>query len=465
MSKRPNILFFFADDMRYDTISALGNDEIITPNLDKLVACGTSFTQMHIPSGTSGAVCMPSRSMLHTGRTLFHIKNEGQTISPDHELLGETLQRAGYKTFGTGKWHNGTESFARSFKDGGDILFGGMEDHWMVPVHSFDPTGKYESRANKISNAFYDNKETVHICDHVAAGKHSSELFCDAAVDFINKQDGENPFFAYVSFMAPHDPRTMPKKFSDMYDENEITLPPNFMAMHPIEYNNTKCRDEVLAPYPRTPEDTKRQMMEYYAMITHLDYELGKVIKTLEDKGLRDDTIIIFAADNGLSVGQHGLFGKQNHFEHSIRVPFVIAGPDIPENKKTDSYAYLLDIYPTICDLLGIEKPDTVEGESFADVIIGKKERSRNTLYFAYIDKIRSVKDDRYKLIRFTHEGKTTSLLYDIVNDPYELANLYEIKEYKDVVARLEKLMLQYKDEWDDEKHPLGKRYWDEVAF
>lgn len=463
MSKKPNILFFFADDMRYDTISALGNDEIITPNLDKLTKCGTSFTRMHIPSGTSGAVCMPSRSMLHTGRTLFHIKDEGQTISPDHELLGETLQNAGYSTFGTGKWHNGTESFARSFTDGGDILFGGMEDHWMVPVHSFDPTGKYESRATKISNAFHDNKEMEWICDHVTAGKHSSELFCDCAIDFINKQDGENPFFAYVSFMAPHDPRTMPQKFKDMYNVDDITLPPNFMAMHPIEYDNTLCRDEILAPYPRTPEDTKQQILEYYAMITHLDYELGRVIKALEDKGLREDTIIIFAADNGLSVGQHGLFGKQNHFEHSIRVPFVIAGKDIPEGKKTDSYAYLLDIYPTICDLIGIDKPETVEGTSFADVIKGEKERSRDTLYFAYIDKIRSVKDDRYKLMKFTHEGKTTTLLYDIKKDPYELANLYHIADYKDVVVKLEKLMLEYKDEWEDNNHRYTETYWNEV--
>jgi arylsulfatase A-like enzyme len=465
MNKKPNILFFFADDMRYDTISALGNDEIITPNLDKLTKCGTSFIQMHIPSGTSGAVCMPSRSMLHTGRTLFHIKDEGQTISPEHELLGETLQKAGYTTFGTGKWHNGTESFARSFTDGGDILFGGMEDHWMVPVHSFDPTGKYESRAKKTKNAFYNNQETVYICDHVTAGKHSSELFCDGAIDFINKQDGDNPFFAYVSFMAPHDPRTMPQRFKDMYNVDDIKLPPNFMAMHPIEYNNTKCRDELLAPYPRTPENTKQQILEYYAMITHLDYELGRVMEALEQKGLRDDTIIIFAADNGLSLGQHGLFGKQNHFEHSIRVPFVIAGPYIPEDKKTDSYAYLLDIYPTICDLIGVDKPETVDGISFKDVIMGEKEKSRDSLYFAYTDKIRSVKDDRYKLMKFAYNGKTTTLLYDVVNDPYELANLYEMNEYKDVVERLEKLMLKYKEEWDDEKHRLGKSYWSEVDF
>lgn len=463
MTKKPNILFFFADDMRFDTIAAMGNDEIITPNLDKLVASGTAFSQMHIPSGTSGAICMPSRAMLHTGRTLFHIKGEGQTISKDHEMLGETLQKAGYNTFGTGKWHNGIKGYARSFTHGGEILFGGMQDHWMVPAHSFDPTGKYESRVKKINNCMHDNIEQTFICDHVTAGKHSSELFCDAAIDFIDNQDADTPFFTYVSFMAPHDPRVMPQRFRDMYDEEKIELPKNFMSVHSYEYGNTECRDELLAPYPRTPEDTKRQIAEYYAIITHLDYELGRVISALEKKGMRNDTIIIFAADNGLSVGQHGLFGKQNHFEHSIRVPFVISGPNIPINKKTDAYAYLLDIYPTICDLINVDKPDTIEGKSFAEIIMGSNDKTRKTLFFAYNDKIRTVKDDRYKLMKFAFEGKVTTLLYDFANDPLELANLYELDEFKDVAKKLEKLLLEYKDEWEDTDHRYSKSYWNQV--
>ena len=463
MDNKPNILFFFADDMRYDTIAAFGNKEIITPNLDDLVKRGVAFRQMHIPGGTSGAVCMPSRAMLHTGRTLFHIKDEGQAIDKNHVMLGEMLQREGYRTFGTGKWHNGTESYARSFTDGGDVLFGGMQDHWNVPVHSFDPTGKYESRIQKVDNCFNNNKEDTYICDHIVAGKHSSELFCDAAIDFIMNYKEENPFFAYIAFMAPHDPRVMPKRFREMYDEDEISLPKNFMAQHYIEYGNTECRDELLAPYPRTPEDTKHQIAEYYAIITHLDYELGRVIKALEEKELRDNTIIIFSSDNGLAVGQHGLFGKQNNFEHSIRVPFIISGPGIPKGKATDSYAYLLDIYPTICELLEVERPETVEGISFKNILMDGKDIVRESLYFAYINKIRSVKNKRYKLMRFMHEGKITSLLFDLKKDPLEMANLYQQKEYTDIIFELENTMDRFKNDWDDNKHNLGKSYWSQV--
>ena len=144
MPSKPNIVFFFTDDQRFNTIHALGNDEIITPNIDRLVANGVAFTHAHIPCGTSGAVCMPSRAMLNTGRSLFHIEGAGQSIPDDHTTIGEALQGAGYRTFGTGKWHNGARAYARSFTDGDEIFFGGMADHWNVPAFHYDPTGQYK---------------------------------------------------------------------------------------------------------------------------------------------------------------------------------------------------------------------------------------------------------------------------------------------------------------------------------
>ena len=144
--KKPNVLLLFTDDQRSDTIATLGNDVVKTPNLDKLIARGTAFTHAHIPSGTSGAVCMPSRAMLHSGRTLYHLHGPGNQIPEEHTTMGEMFQSNGYRTFGTGKWHNGKPAFARSFTDGDEIFFGGMSDHWNVPVHHYDPSGKYESR-------------------------------------------------------------------------------------------------------------------------------------------------------------------------------------------------------------------------------------------------------------------------------------------------------------------------------
>lgn len=462
MSKRPNVVFFFADDQRFDTIAALGNDEITTPNLDRLVRSGTTFTRAHIPCGTANAVCMPSRAMLHTGRTLFHLHGEGQGIPAEHTLLGETLQRAGYRTFGTGKWHNGTESYARSFTDGAEIFFGGMQDHWNVPAHSFDPTGEYASRTIKVDNPRHSNKEAEFISDHVVAGKHSSELFCEAAAKFIRGHETDEPFFAYISFMAPHDPRSMPKKFREMYDPAEITLPPNFMACHPVDYGNRNDRDETLAPYPRTPADTRRQIAEYYSMISHLDDQMGVVLEALAAKGELDNTIILFAGDNGLALGQHGLFGKQNNYEHSTRVPFIISGPGIPENETRDTYIYLLDIFPTLCDLLALETPSSVEGLSFLSSIRNAEVVTRETLYFAYADKIRSVKDDRYKLIEYVHEQNRSTMLFDLVADPWELANLAGESDTKDIMERLRTELFRYRDEWNDEAHPVGEAFWGE---
>jgi arylsulfatase A-like enzyme len=306
-----------------------------------------------------------------------------------------------------------------------------------------------------------ENVESQFEADHVTAGKHSSELFCDAAIDFINSADGEKPFFAYVSFMAPHDPRSMPKEFRDMYNPNSIELPPNFMGMHPVEYGNAIERDEMLSGYPRTPAETRRHIAEYYAMISHLDHEMGRVMAAVESEGIADNTIFVFAGDNGLAIGQHGLMGKQNTYEHSVRVPLVVSGPGIPRGEVRDQFVYLLDIFPTLFDLLGLQTPDTVEGMSFLPVIRDAGHPGRGSLYFAFTDKIRAVKDRRYKLMEHVHEGLRTTQLFDLAEDPWELANLAESAAHRQTARRLRAELFDLRDEWDDETHRLGRSYWD----
>ena len=257
---RPNILFFFTDDQRFDTIRGLGYDQVHTPNIDALVERGTAFTDAYIMGGSAGAVCMPSRAMLMTGRTLYHLEGQGQGITEDHVMLGEALQKAGYTTFGTGKWHNGPSSYARSFTTGAEIFFGGMEDHWNVPACDFDPTGVYDVSGPMIRDPFRSNTVQYRLCDHVTPGKHSSELFCEAAIDFLKGQDADKPFFAYISFMAPHDPRTMPREYLEMYDPAEIALPDNFLPEHPFDNGALRIRDELLEAFPRTPEAIRRHI-------------------------------------------------------------------------------------------------------------------------------------------------------------------------------------------------------------
>ncbi len=211
--KRPNVLFLLTDDQRYGTIHALGNDEISTPNLDALVRRGMAFTRAHIPGGTASAVCMPSRAMLNSGRTLFHLEECGKNIPECDTTMGESFLRAGYHSVGIGKWHNGVGSYARSFDGGADVFFGGMWDHWNVPVNDYHADGKYTHEIDFTPN-FTANETPVKVrAEKINAGVHSSELFADAAADYIRGYNDDAPFFMYLSFLAPHDPRTMPEKY------------------------------------------------------------------------------------------------------------------------------------------------------------------------------------------------------------------------------------------------------------
>lgn len=456
---KPNVVILFTDDQRFDTIHALGNAEIKTPNMDKLVGKGTTFTHAHIPGGTCGAVCMPSRAMLNTGRTLFTIKEQGQGIPAEHTLLGEVFKNSGYETFGTGKWHNGSKSYARSFTQGDNVFFGGMHDHWCVPVHSFDPDGNYQKRVRKLIDWTQHNWAQAHIADKIHAGVHSTDFLAEGLLDFLDKEH-DKPFYAYTAFLAPHDPRTMPDEYRALYNPDDITLPPNCQEYHHIEYDLWDCRDETLAPYPRTVENTKKQIAEYYAMISHLDYQVGRVMDKLEEKGIADNTIVVLAGDNGLALGQHGLFGKQNLYDHSVRVPLIFCGAGIPVNKKSAALVYLSDIFPTLCEMLGLDTPDSVNCPSFADVIKGDTANARDYLYLAYTDKIRGVTKDNFKYMEHRYNGKTTYSLFDLTDDPFEMANLsaiskyqYKIKEMQDILEKESKLS-------GERDQPLGKTYW-----
>lgn len=458
---RPNIVFFFTDDQRFDTVNALGNKKIITPNIDRLVNSGVTFTHAHIPGGTVGAVCMPSRAMIHSGKSLFHLQDSGACIPVEHSLLGETLKNNGYRTLGTGKWHNGAEAYARSFTDGDEIFFGGMNDHWNVPAFHYDPTGGYDKKLPYVKDWLLKKDISYIHADHVNNGKHSSELFADASINFIENYDADNPFFMYVSFMAPHDPRTMPEKFLRMYDDVDIELPPNFTGGHPFDNGALKIRDEMLAEFPRDPDEIKMHLKEYYAMITHADHEIGRVIKALENTGKFENTIFIFAGDNGLALGQHGLMGKQSCYEHSVRIPLVFSGAGIPQGTKNDALVYLLDIFPTICDLVDIECPENIDGTSLRDAIKNSEQEVRDCVYLVYGNVQRGVSDKEFKLIEYVTDGQhTMTQLFELKNDPWELNNLAKSEAYSEKLNEMRRKLFKLRDEWDDKATPFGEIFW-----
>ena len=419
-----NILVLFTDDQRFDTIQALGNQDIHTPHLDKMVHKGTSFKNSYIMGGTSGAVCMPSRAMLLTGRGLFHIEETGGAIPEDHTMMPELFRKHGYRTFGIGKWHNGREAFARCFSDGAEIMFGGMSDHWNVPAYDFDPAGDY-ARGH----------------DHITEGKHSSELFADAAVDFLENHKSPDPFFLYVSFTAPHDPRTAPKEFLDMYDPEKIPLPLNFLPNHPFDNGEMNIRDELLADFPRTSKEVRKHIAEYYAMISHMDAQIGHIIETLHRTGKEENTLIVFTCDNGLALGQHGLLGKQSVYEHSVHVPLVLCGPGIPQGELRDNFCYLTDMFCSVCELAGIPKPDSVGGESLVPVIRNQTKKGREALYFSYKHYQRALRTKRWKLILYNVRGKKHTQLFDMENDPWEMNNLAEDPSQADRIRQMTEML------------------------
>ena len=233
------------------------------------------------------------------------------------------------------------------------------------------------------------------------------------------------------------------------------------MPKHPFQTGELRHRDEKLAVFPRKPEEIKRHIKEYFALISHLDHEIGKVLDELEKQDLMDNTIIVLAGDNGLALGQHGLMGKQSCYEHSNHVPLIFSGPGIPKNVRTDSFAYLLDIYPTLCDLLHIDIPESVDGKSLKPTIETPNTNIREDIYIAFGCSQRAVKTKQYKLIEYVYRGKhIKTQLFDLVQDPWETKNLSEDPEMKSRIVALRKKMIEYRDEWGELNTFWGKTWW-----
>ena len=441
---QPNILFMIADDHRFDAIRARGNETVHTPNLDRLMAEGTCMTHTYIMGSTSGAVCMPSRGMLLTGRSLFHAADAGDgrwkyPIPDRYPLLPEVFRQAGYTTYGIGKWHNERETFARCFEGGSKIFFGGMSDHDKVPTYDFDPTGEYPPEKQYIGDKF------------------STEMFGDAAINFLNNYEDEKPFFLYTAFTAPHDPRTPPPEYTALYPPESIPLPENFLPEHPFDNGELVVRDEKLAPHPRTPEVVQQHIADYYGMISHMDAKIGEILQALEDNGLADNTIVVYTVDHGLAVGQHGLMGKQNLYDHSMRVPLIVRGPGVPQDAQRSSLCYMYDINPTLCEMAGIPVPATVEGQSLLPIIQGDTSQHRSQIFSAYQNVMgatdqyqRMVREGRYKLIEYFVDGNRNTQLFDLEDDPRETRNLAGDAQYEPQLQHLQQALNEWQHKVDD---------------
>lgn len=444
--KQKNILFILVDDMQKTCIHAYGNSQVYSPNIDNLVNNGISFSHTYTNGALCGALSMPSRAMIMTGRGVFEISKDGSEIPQSQITLPELLRNNGYETFATGKWHADKKSFNRSFEKGENIFFGGMHPyeqngHVSPHLNHYDPTGKYKKP--------------------FIGDKFSSEMFADAAVDYLKNRKSDKPFFAFVAFTSPHDPRNQHPGYGHKYSADTINLPINYLPSHPFDTGDLTVRDEVLLPTPRTESAIRGELANYYGMVSEVDYQIGRVIEALKQKKELDNTIIVFASDNGLSVGRHGLLGKQNLYEHSIGVPMLMIIPGMEKGVTKDVGCYLYDIYPTLCDLIGVKKADSVTGKSLLPVIEGRTKYHRDQLFLSYSSIQRAIVKDNWKYIIYNVRGNVTEQLFDLSNDPYEMVNLATDTKYhfkKEAYKNLLKQEMKKNNDYCD----LDKYYWRE---
>lgn len=410
-TKKPNILFLFTDDQRPDCLGALGHPQVKTPNLDALVKSGFIFRNAYCLGSNVPAVCSPSRNMLLSGQTYF--RNWPRKLAPaTGPNAPDTFKAHGYYTYHHGKRGN-------------------------VAV--------------KINERFDEN---TYLMDQKArTSGQPGKIIADRAITFLkNRKKNDKPFFMYLAFESPHDPRVAAKEYLKLYDRDKITLPKNYLPLHPFNNGEMLVRDETLAPWPRTKEEIRKHLHEYYAVISGLDHHIGRLLKSLKERGEYDNTIIIFASDHGLAIGSHGLMGKQNLYEHTMRAPLIFTGPGIPKG-ESQALVYLLDIFPTLCDLTGAKTPKEIDGKSLAGIIKGKQKTVRNSLFTAYRNCQRAVRDERWKLIRYPLINKTQ--LFDLKTDPDEMKNLADDAKHADQVKRLMGLMKNWQKKLKD-KAPLS---------
>ncbi len=443
---KPNVLFLFADDYCYEAIRAFGQTDIDTPNLDRLVKRGTTFTRAYNMGSWSGAVCVASRTMLITGRSVWNAESVYKATDKERQagvLWPQLMSQAGYRTYFTGKWHIQTDA-TKCFDVARHIRAGMPKDtpnsYNRPPASGEDTWSPYDTSLG----GFWEG------------GKHWSEVVADDAVDYLGdaKQAGK-PFFMYIAFNAPHDPRQAPKEYIDRYPLNRIAVPKNFIPQYPYMEEigaGTKLRDEKLGPFPRTEHAVKVHRQEYYALISHLDTQIGRILDTLDQTGQADNTWIFFTADHGLAVGHHGLFGKQNMYDHSVRVPFIVTGPGVAKNRRNDAAVYLQDTMATALDLAGAQKPAHIFFNSLRPLLDGKQKQSNyESVYGGYLELQRAVTHDGWKLIAYPKAGVLR--LYHLDKDPLEMTDLASdpkhAKQKRELFARLTALQKNLGDKLD----------------
>ncbi|MBI4581466.1 MAG: sulfatase-like hydrolase/transferase [Planctomycetes bacterium] len=426
-SDRLNVLLIVSDDQQHDAMGCAGNPIVKTPNLDHLARTGVRFTHAFVTI----PICTPSRAAYLSGR--FGASNGvtffGQRLVADTPTWAGVLAGQGYQTAITGKWHNVRGFDEYGFDWSANVFMAGMGP-------SYDDLPMIQRPGDK---------------PKVVKGQ-ITEVITDAALRFLRERDTNRPFFLNVAYTAPHDPRMPPEEYERMYDPDKIPLPANFKPVPEPDPGTLGIRDEKLLPVPRDPAAIRRETAKYYGLITHMDGQIGRLLDALDASGLAGNTIVVFASDNGLTLGAHGLLGKQTLHEEGVRVALIMRHPRLGVAAATrDALVYLLDMMPTVCEWTGTPIPSNVQGRSLADVYTGKAAGVRDAVFGRYDERedqmFRSIRTDRYKLIQYLKLGREQ--LFDLVKDPHELNDLADDPALAGVRRQLHDRLTAWRAEQD----------------
>ena len=415
---RPNVLFIVVDDQSpFDLKVYNPASSLETPNIDRLAREGMVFDGAYHMGAWAGGVCTPSRHMIMSGRTLWHIPDKPRfgrnpnasnprLVPPDlaEFTMAAVFNRAGYDTMRTCKRGNSYEAANAKFTVRHDATKRGDTD------------------------------------------ESGSAWHAERVLDYLDDRESRrdtDPFLIYFGFSHPHDPRKGKPELLRKYgavnhtDKGRLPalnpkappLPLNYLPAHPFPHGHPGLRDEekVSGVWARRDEATIRnEVGREFACSENIDLQIGRVLARLEAMGERDNTYIFYAADHGMAIGRHGLQGKQNLYEHTWRVPFIVSGPGISPGSRVKGNIYLLDVLPTLCDLANIQAPKTVEGLSFRPVLERKQDIVREVLYGVYSGGtkpgMRCVKRGDWKLIKYDClDGRVRrTQLFNLAENPLE---------------------------------------------
>ena len=421
--ERPNVLFLHTDQQRADTIGAAGNAHILTPNLDALAGSGTLFENAF----SNNPVCMPSRQSMFSGQypSVMGTGCNGIEMPGDVLTIHKVLGRCGYRTASLGKLHflnHSNRDHRMAHPDYGfdEIIVsdepGCYDDAYIKWVAQRDPSQVENCRCST-PPAWRGRRVEKH-----PRNTHEPYLFegpehlthtafvADITRDFIRRQ-GNDPFFCFAGFYLPHCPLNPPKRFVDMYDPATLPLP----AMNEGEDR-----------YGLSDEEWRKVKQYYYACVTHVDEEVGNILKTLDEQGLREKTLIIFTSDHGEYLGDHGLIqkGPPGH-ECIMHVPLIVAWPGGVKASKREELVELIDLAPTILDCCGVQTPPEFQGRSLRGLPAGTDYTPRRSAYLEYrMPGVESWRGVRTHEFRYLISAGGEELLFDLDKDPHELTNV-----------------------------------------